>query len=99
MVCWLICARCLVKFRKCFCQGNHSLHPRRWAGSIVTPLEEPGRATTDGRSPLDEALLERCVCLCREQALRRIARFRGRSALEKCFIQCAGAWLGADQDG
>src|SRR5713226_7964117 len=42
MVCWSICARCLVKFRKWLSQGNHSLHPRRRAGSIVTPrLEEP----------------------------------------------------------
>ena len=48
---------------------------------------------------LDEALVERLVGLCREQALRRAARLRGRAALAERAVECARARVGADQDG
>jgi len=71
--------------------------PNVW--ELASLVARRTRAPTDRRSPLDEALLERCVGLCRKQALRRVACFRRRSALEECLVQRTGARLGTDQDG
>src|SRR6266446_2242651 len=57
------------------------------------------RASEDGRSALDKAILERRVGLRGEQAVRCFVGICRRSPLERRQIQRAGAWMGSDKDG